>query len=82
MEDVQIGARHQCVNTVSRTEILVSNVTYRFTMKATDYCGSVVFFLFCGAAMLAIGKLATMSLMKPLITSDRLKLTLKKLTFS
>jgi len=51
-------------------------------MKTTDYRGSVVFFLFCGAAMLAIGKLATMSLMKPLITSDRLKLTLKKLTFS
>jgi len=68
MEDVQIGARHQCVNTVSRTEILVSNVTYRFTMKTTDYCGSVVFFLFCGAATLVIGELVTMSVMKPFIT--------------
>ena len=37
-------------------------------MKTTDYRGSVAFFLFCGAAMLVIGELTTMSVMKPLKT--------------
>ena len=48
--------------TVRRSEILVSNVkVILIDMKNTDYRGSVVFFLFCGAAMLMIGELATMS---------------------
>jgi len=50
------------LTTVRRSEILVSNVNViLIDMKTTDYRGSVVFFLFCGAAMLMIGELATMS---------------------